>query len=191
MCKLPSNTLQHLPGHLGRTGVARNSAVIFGSIGISYRYFKICCHWNWKYKALKWVDSSLGHEEQNLRPWCLPIKCFDDVTGASTNCMALYSFTLAFLFPLGPCAYCCWQPYKWHVEVQTSLRVNNFFRNGVDHEFVFISGFIRGLSCGPWSPQVWCVSFGVQRWNCVENVRLSSTLREEKHYFGSLNLIFG
>lgn len=74
MCKLPNNTI-HLPGHLGRTGLYRNSAVT-----LVYRHmlqiFQNMLSLKLKHKALKWVDSSLGHEERNTPSLVLTNKMF-------------------------------------------------------------------------------------------------------------------
>lgn len=55
-----------------------------------------------------------------------------------------------------------------------------------------VSGFIRGLFMWPLKFLRYDVFLGVQRWNCNRKCHVfSSTLREEKHYFCLLNLIFG
>ena len=74
MCKLPSNTI-HLPGHLSRTGFYRNSAVTLVCRHI-LEIFQNMLSLKLKYKALKWVKSSLGHEEQNPPSLMLTNKMF-------------------------------------------------------------------------------------------------------------------
>ena len=84
MCKLPSNTIHH-PGHLGTTGFYRNSAVtlvcrhilqIFQNMLSLKNIYIYILSLKVKYKALKWVDSSLGHEEQNPPSLVLTNKLF-------------------------------------------------------------------------------------------------------------------